>query len=337
LINVHLNGDFIRCPDMAAIQQQLTVSRNKLSICQFGVYEESCQKWTDFQMTRPKEYLNKRCFLCKEFNTNNDGQRVYLCAKAQERFKNSNKTKHFRIDNNNYRKISSAAHYLMKTTENRTLFLALTFPQWKAGFNPYKNENTLNECFSRFVENLVATYDCKGYIAVRELGKIDRRYHYHLLVNIPFVPFARLNAAWCHAIRDICEFSKNALTTNKENRLISLSESSRAVRYVCKYISKSKNQCSKSRVIFISNNLFRKPFAVRNSEYNLYNHTGIMNLETELLKYKSLSVFKINDYCTAFRINSNKDFDKICQEIIYPLFYITDKNIDLYSFPLNTS
>lgn len=327
----------MRCPDIAAIKQQLKNSRDKLQICQFGLSENECKTFQDYVMLRPKERLNRRCDLCMNYEIKNN-KRVYKCIKAQERWNNSNKTKHFAINNDVYRKVSSAGHYLMKTTQYKTLFLTLTFPKWKNNFNPYKNENTLNECFSKFVENLREHYSCSGYIAVRELAPDTRRYHYHLICSIPFTPFAALNRAWCSAISDICVYSKNALSSNKETRLININTPGRAVRYICKYISKAKNQRSKTRLVFISNNLFRKPVAIRNYENELSRKTGIEDIETYLYKLKSFSVKKINDYCTAFRINENSDFDKLCSEILYPLFNLTpEKKVNLYAFPLNTS
>lgn len=252
-----------------------------------------------------------------------------------ERYSNSLKGKRFRIDNNNYRKISSAAHHLVKSSKYKSLFLLLSFPPWIPGFNPYKNENTLNECFSKFVENLRTNYDCQGYIAVRELGKDTRRYHYHFVCSIPFVPFPILNSAWCSAISDICETSRNAVMSEAENRIIQkLNSPARAVRYICKYISKSKNQFSKTRLLFMSNNLIKKPVPIRGEEWKLYEKTGIYDIQNYLLKFKSVTVTKLNDYCSAFRINNNDDFDKICEEVIYPMFYQDPvKQIDLYSFP----
>ena len=67
MINVHFNGDFIRCADMAAIQQRLIEQRKKLSICQFGIQECNCKAWTDYQMLRPKERINRHCTLCKQY------------------------------------------------------------------------------------------------------------------------------------------------------------------------------------------------------------------------------------------------------------------------------
>lgn len=336
MINVHFNGDIIRCPDIAAIYQHNEKLRDDKFICPFGVHQFYCRTWLLYCRKNSKSIhtrLSVHCPLHKKIKIN--GKDLYICRKARERANNGKKQKHFRIDNNNYRKIASAAHHLVKTSPYKSLFLLLTFPPWKSGFNPYKNENVLNECFSRFMDNLRQNYNCAGYLAARELGDVTRRYHYHLVCSIPFVPFADLNRSWCAAISDICETSQNALMSRKENRIIQrLNSPSRAVRYICKYISKCKNQASKSRILFMSNNLLKKPMPVRNEENKLYDHTGIMDVQTYLMRFKSLKVTKLNDYCTAFRIDSNEEFDQVCQELIYPLFYIQDqKPIDLYSYP----
>jgi hypothetical protein len=337
MINIHLNGDIIRCPDIAVIKERLQKSRDKLLICQFNKTQYNCPQWNNYCRENHSDNnhirLTKKCDLCNKFETIK-GKRIYKCDKAQERSDNANKIKHFRIDNQMYRKVASAGHYLMKISKSKSLFLSLTFPPWKAGFNPYKNENVLNNCFSKFVENLHNNYGCEGYIAVRELGKENRRYHYHFLCSIPFHSFIDLNNAWNAAISDICEYSGCALSSKRENRLINKNNPAAAVRYLCKYISKSKNQSSKTRIVFISNNLFRKPVTIRNHEYMLENKIGVIDIETYLLSYKSLSVTKLNDYCTAFRINENTDFDRICTELIYPIFNLDEKkSIDLYAYP----
>lgn len=327
----------MRCPDVAAAYQHNQKVRDEKFICPFGTCQFYCRTWRKFCKKKFPDNihfpLTCHCTLDRAVTVNN--KKIYVCRRARERAENAKKQKHHRIDNSAYRKISSAAHYLVKTSPYKSLFLLLSFPPWKPGFNPYKNEKQLNECFSRFVHNLRENYNCQGYIAVRELGEHTRRYHYHLVCSIPFVPFADLNNAWCAAVSDICEFSKNALQSRAENRIIERLESpARAVRYICKYISKTKGQSSKSRILFMSNNLIKRPVAVRNEENKLYDLTGIMDVTRYLLQFKSLTVTKLNDYCTAFRINSNADFDKICEELIYPAFHCDlSKPISLYAYP----
>lgn len=336
MINVHFNGDIIRCPDIAAIQQHTAKIRDDHFICPFGVHQFYCRTWMLYCRKNAKNIhtrLTVHCPLHKKIKYR--GKEIYICKKARERYQNSKKQKHFSIDNTNYRKVASAAHHLVKTSPHKSLFLLLSFPPWLPGFNPYKNEKRLNECFSRFMENLRQNYNCAGYLAARELGHDNRRYHYHLVCSIPFVPFANINAAWCAAISDICETSKNAIQSRKENRIIQrLNSPARAVRYICKYITKCKGQASKTRVLFMSNNLIKKPMPVRNEDAQYFDRTGIYDVQSYLLQFKSVKVTKLNDYTSAFRIENNEDFDRICQELIYPLFYIKDeKPIDLYSFP----
>lgn len=337
MYNIHLNGDIIRCPDIAANKQQLQRTRDKLGICEFGVIEDDCKTWQVHVWKNVQMRLNTRCTLCKQFKEYKNfigslSMKKYLCPKAQERYNNSTKEKQYKIDNQTYRKLSSAGHYLVKTSKHKTLFLTLTFPKWKKGFNPKENENKLNECFSKFVENLRKNYNSDGYIAVRENGEKNHRYHFHIAISLPFYPFWRINNAWNSAISDICESSSNSVSSRKGK--VVLKNPASAVRYICKYISKSKGQASKTRIVFCSNNLFRQPVAVRNYENVLYNKTGFMHMENLLLTYKSLKITKLNDYCTAFRVDNYQEFDKFCKEALYPLFYLGQEfDSYLYSYP----
>lgn len=313
MINFHLNGDIIRCPDVAEVHRRALEIRERHHICKYGYSEFECDTWLKYcreQKTIKKISDFGACHLCTSENCPGHKLRVAL----------GNTEKKFRIDNVNYRKLSSAAHYLVKKSKNKTLFITLTFPKFKTKYN----EKQLNECFSRFVENLRQNYNCGGYCAVRERGKVRGRYHFHLLLSIPFVPFVILNSAWLHAISDICEPARNALQTDKKTLFIR--RPGRALRYVCKYFAKSKGAVSKTRILFISNDLIREPrhFDNKNTEY--YNFNDLIN------DFKSIKATKINDYVTAFRVCDAKEFDKLCERVLYKLFNLSENSSELYSF-----
>jgi hypothetical protein len=245
-----------------------------------------------------------------------------ICPERQKRILTGKQKKTFKIDNTNYRKVSSAAHYLVKTSKTKSIFITLTFPPFKRKCN----EKELNECFSKFTNNLTTNYNCSGYVAVRERGEKGGRNHFHCVLSIPFVPFDVLNRAWCSAISDICEFSKNAVTSNRKN--VILKKPANAVRYICKYISKAKGQINDARIIFMSNDLIKKPVQLD------YEKTGFRTIADFFTDWNSLTVHT-TEYTTMLRFNDNKEFDQFCERVLYPCFdLINYQDINLHAFPI---
>jgi hypothetical protein len=182
MINVHLNGDIVRCPDIAAIQLRATEIRDSHRICKYNYHEDTCEAWQQSlkNWQNVKEFNNcGRCHLAGSI----------VCPGHIDRADKGTREKKFKIDNTVYRKLSSTAHYLVKESDNKVLFITLTFPNFKKKVS----YNEINNYFSKFVENLRRRYNCGGYIAVREFGKKTHRVHFHLLLSIPFIPFNVLN------------------------------------------------------------------------------------------------------------------------------------------------
>lgn len=305
MINFHLNGDIVRCPDMKEIHRRAQEIRDKNRICKYGHLEDSCETWQN-------KFKCGRCTLAGSDECPGHNKRVW----------DGLKSKHYRIDSRVYRKVTSTAHYLIHESNYKTLFITLTFPKFKRKVK----DNEINEYFSRFAENLRANkkYNCNGYIAVRENGAKYGRVHFHLLASMRFVPFIELNNTWCNTISDICEYSRNAVTSDPKTRIIRttkyIKNAPRALKYICKYISKCRNQDSKTRLVFISNNILMKPVPVIGSIRNL-------------LKGYDLKVNHF-DFCTCYKLVNNYEFGKFCREFLYPLFELTDKPPPaLYSFP----
>jgi len=311
---------------MKEIQRNLKIERDKYCICQFGVLESVCKIFCDYQMINPVMRLNIRCPLgCRVgYDKDQDGitWNKYVCEKARERYINAISPKKFTINGTIYRKLSSSAHKLVKETKNKTLFITLTFPKYK--FKKYaKDEKVHNECFSKFMENLHNTYKVTNYIGVRERGERFNRYHFHLLCDIKFIDFRKLNNAWNHAISAICYPSKNSLTTRRKTRFVH--NPTRALRYVCKYFAKSKYCVSKTRIVFISHSLTLKP---------IRENLGI----SYFCKNYDLTVIHQNDYNTLFRIGKWSEFDRFCKEYLYPAFELTDKKSNFTGYrPVNSS
>jgi hypothetical protein len=313
MINVHLNGDIVRCPDIASILARDREIKDQHNICRYNIQEDQCSAW---QQSLINWQAVKRC---------NQAGRCMLsgsdfCPGHQKQTLLGQAEKKFKIDNTIYRKLASSAHYLVKESKTKTLFLTLTFPPFKKKPSYYET----NKCFSKFVENLRTNYFCEGYIAVREFGKYTHRVHYHLLCAIPFTPFNKLNAAWCTAISDFSNYSGNAVQTDSKTKFIK--NPIRAMRYVCKYFSKAKGQRSGTRLVFFSNNILQRP---KNMD---------APLESLLDSFKFDYMKQTSDYTTCYRITDEKEFNRFCDKFLYPFFELsTKKTQSLYAFPVNSS
>lgn len=223
--------------------------------------------------------------------------------------------KTYSIDSKRYRQIKSSMNYLLAESDFKVLFLTLTFPPFKK----YCDDKTKNQLFSRFVENLRENYNCGGYIAVAELGRKGTcRRHFHLLCAIPFIRFDRLNDMWCNTIKDYCDYSKNAVTSDKKTLFIR--DPVKAVRYVCKYFAKTRGQRSGTRIFFASNNIL-----IKHKSY----YGNILDI---LEGYKNIYIHQTSDYTTAYRIHDDKEFRRFLREFLIPFFELSDKNAELYSF-----
>lgn len=306
MINFHLNGDIVRCADTSAAKKRHYEQRDARKICKYGITESNCSAWNNSLKNWQNVKYNSDCGRCNLSGSIN-------CPGHIKQSELGRKEKSYKVDNVTYRKMASAAHDIVKTSAHKTLFLTLTLPQYKNKKEP--DEKIINECFSKFVENLRTNYNCTGYIAVRERGTDRNRLHFHILCSIPFVSFNVLNSAWCSALSDICLYSRSAIRTTKQTLFIK--NPGKALRYVCKYFSKSKHQSSRTRLVFMSNNLIKKPI-----------HRPDIIL-TELLKpYKGIYINQTSDYSTVFRITDPISFMKFCNEFLYEAFN------EAYQYPI---
>lgn len=326
MINVHLNGEIVRYPDIAVIMARNLENKLACHFCKYGVLEQECPPWKTSITTWHKfNGIIPHCMLSGSM----------MCPGHRDRYKLGKQKKSYTIDHSTHRKLTSSAMYMYNESKNATLFLSLTFPEFKK--NEYnhllilteKERNTclneVNQCFSKFVKNLRQNYDCEGYIAVREFCPTSNRVHFHIMSAIPFVPFYKLNAAWCSAISDISVFSKNAITSDPETRLIK-NNPKHVMRYISKYFSKAKGQKNGTRLVFFSNNIIQRP--------KNYDAT----LESLLDKYKFDYMKQTSDYTTCYRITDEKEFNRFCDKFLYPFFELSvKKRQSLYTFPVNSS
>lgn len=318
MINLHLNGDIVRCPDVQDAKKRLAERRESEYKCKYGIIEYDCQTRNNYHLRH--RITDKRCDChsarCRDYKEVTDGGMVwkmFVCPHMNLQYIHSLKKKSYFISSQTYRKMASASHDLVKSSRNRVLFLTLTFPKFK--IEP--NEQEYNECFSRFLHNLRQNYGCSGYVGVRERGEDNNRVHFHLLLSIPYYSFVTLNAAWCHAIQHFCDFSPLALRTTKQSLYIK--NPIKAIRYFCKYFAKSRYQKSNARLVFISNNLIKEPIKIYKT-----------NPRDLLSCYKGVYIQQTSDFTTCYRITNDKSFMEYCNNFLYDAFE------KAYNFPLFT-
>lgn len=366
MITQYFNGEIVRHPDMKAIRVRTIQKREKNKICSFGVPEDLCKTFQKWQLLNPKERLNtkgfkqvyngiefvsveiqncSRCPLSNVYKSEIDKDgfewKEYICPRAQKRYISQIKPKKFTIDYKVYRKLSSAAHYIIKESKNKTLFITLTFGKY---INKEINGKQANECFSKFMENLRENYGVEHYLSVRERGEDNNRLHYHLVLSCPFISFVNLNNAWCHATSEYCQYSKNAVQSDGSNKIIR--SPARAVRYVCKYISKNiKNKVEnnnpdiRSRCYFISNCTISSLYVDENTgeisrQSNLKKTitNRQLNIIDYLKDYKGIYIMQY-EYVTVFKITDLKEFQRFSNNVIYPVFNCINKSNGLRHNP----
>jgi hypothetical protein len=225
------------------------------------------------------------------------------------------KEKTFCITNRVRNQISDRGAWMFQNQKNKLLFATLTVPPFKIQINNGNKEKLLNQAFSKFIENARAHYGLHRYIAVREGDGIRKRYHYHVIFDIPFVDFAAINNAWVHTLADFCHHSRNAFTTDKKARTIRSIAS--ATRYIAKYISKAGHDAHPTRVFFCDRETAN---AVVTMEID---HTP-----AELREIYPLEGYKYNDYVIRYTIRDRILSDKFFYEVVRAMFSAYEKRVN---------
>lgn len=320
MLSVHFNGEIVRHRDIRLIQHRIKERYSKERRCKYGIQEIYCYTWQEKCIERPEIKKLSEFGMCNLCGSD-------LCPARKKRKQTGNEKKTYKIDWSVYRKLSSAAHYMIKEGEHKTIFITLSFPQWKTkSGTPAKHKLTksfyydeiTNKLFSKFAENLRENYKCSHYCAVKEFGKLNNRVHFHLLACIPFVDFRKLNRSWNNTIKNHCFYSNNALQSDKNN--VILRNPARAVRYVCKYFVKTYGRESETRIVFISNNTLRRPVQIKEIDYN----------HIDLLKqFKGIRITTY-EHVTVFKITEPREFNKFCIKFLYPLFECSVKKSEFH-------
>ena len=325
MVTLHHAGDIVTSPDHRANYFRRMDRYERAGKCKYGVTVWQCPEAVaeNKKMARTSRVDTEKCVL------GNCGACPRLIASVE----NGIKEKKFTVANKHYRKIADQAAYMKENSKHKLLFITLTFGAWK---DKPITENDANKCFSRFVENLKTNYERGNYIAVRERSdENSKRLHYHCIIELPFIPFAALNAAWNSAISDHCEYSKSALTTDREARIIKSTVS--VVKYICKYISKCRGQRSETRLIFTSREL---------SQAELTKDFDGNDLPEVLRSFRSIQIYKCNQWTWRYNIScpkgsseeqrtrANKAANAFYYQVVRPMFGVhIKKRTELYFFP----
>ncbi len=196
---------------------------------------------------------------------------------------NGTHIKKYCIDSARYRKIVSSSINLYRNKVNKIVFLTLTFPAGSI------DEFEANKCFSKFIDNLKATYGLENYIAVKELTQAGTP-HYHLLADFPYFDIRRVNRAWVNTFPLTVPGSKNAVRLPKNHKSI-VKDLHRVVKYLCKYFCKSLDIEYLSRCFFISHEIVSRPvdidYELGEKLINKYKHT--------IRHYRYCSVIYLNN------------------------------------------
>jgi len=201
----------------------------------------------------------------------------YHFLSPEDAFKVGNMTKHYGSPNGLYRKLCGVACELWYQKRYKPIFVTLTTCD---NVRPEK----LTPCLSNYLDNLKRNYGLVSYLWVCELQKRGAA-HYHLILDLPFVPISRLNAAWCKAISQVSRPSANAVRLSPGWGGVIQSQD-RVVKYVCKYISKSVLK-SRSKICDYSKHLVCDPLLISDLDVNMIlNESG-----KHVTRYEYVTVF----------------------------------------------
>lgn len=122
---------------------------------------------------------------------------------------------------------------LFEEAEHNVSSQILTFPMYLDFYHEKRIIANPYHYLNRYLTNMRKTYGLKRYVSALEETK-EEVYHFHLLVDLPFVKASKINDAWC-AARD--SYSPNAV---RDIRKVKNPVS--AMHYAAKYFSKSDSK-----------------------------------------------------------------------------------------------
>lgn len=305
---LHFNGSIVSHPDNRdSFDKRITANLQK-GRCVYGkdclycpVFLEN-ERHNQLAAGKPSKMFPHDCLLRNSLD----------CPHNKEAREYGLKEKTFGITNRIRNQISDRGAWMFHYSKNKLLFATLTVPPFKVQLSNGDKEKLLNQAFSRFIENARAHYGLYRYLAVREGDGIRKRYHYHIIMDIPFVDFNAINNAWVHTLADICHYSRNAFTTDKKARTIRSIAS--VTRYIAKYISKAGKERHPTRVFFCDQETAN---AVVTTEF----HDEIAAVREQF----PIEGYKYNDYVIRYTIRDRILSDKFFREIVVAMFSAYEK------------
>ena len=166
--------------------------------------------------------------------------------------KDRKKSRFFQLSYQKYRLLASAASIMSKTAENKLIFLTFTFNE-----KLHLSDVVANQIWNRFIKNFKKTYDCKNYVGVLEHTE-NGTPHYHFIADFPFADIRDINQSWINSIITSVGTNHNfilgSIRLPEENKSV-VDDTTRAVRYLCKYFAKGIGVKYQSKCYFISRGL----------------------------------------------------------------------------------
>lgn len=193
-----------------------------------------------------KVYLSGAC-VC--YNTPDPAKRHTLSN--EDRNKGSKKQKIFKLKFKDKVKIVSSSIHMRNVATDKMIFFTLTYQKDEFPTCPNKD-------VGKFLDNTKKNYGLNRYIWVKELTKIGTP-HYHFIAEIPYVPYKKLNDAWC-AARGYD--SPNAFRGSGVIKSVDQSAG-----YVSKYISKQRGIQFLDRCYAISHNALYREYIEINDKF----------------------------------------------------------------------
>ena len=307
---LHYNGSIVTHPDNSDSFNKRIAANLKKGQCVYGKSCLHCPVFLDNERakqraTGPKKIYPIDCQMRRSPDCPHN--------KAAREFGQQEKT--YSITNKIRNQISDRGAWMFQNSKNKLLFATLTVPPFKIQINNGEKEKLLNQSFSRFIENAKSTYGLHRYIAVREGDGVNKRYHFHVILDIPYVDFAAINNAWVRTLSEFCHYSRNAFTTDKKARTIKSISS--ATRYIAKYISKAGRERHKTRVFFCDR-----------ETANAVVTTEFWDELSEVKKQFPIEGYKYNDYVIRYTIRDRILSDKFFREVVRAMFSAYEKRVN---------
>lgn len=222
------------------------------------------------------------------------GGNINTTQRGSER-ENGNKKKVFQITSKIYRLMQSSAVNMFEERKHKVVFLTFTLPT-------SITEKQATESFSRFLDNAKKTYNLKSFIYVKEIGQ-NNNVHFHGLLEIPYFDFDLLKRAWYSAYsRYSSDFHNNNIRVSEKHGAI-VETPEQAIKYVCKYASKSRGRGFESRCYGISRN-------IRGDGREVGNSTAVGLIDTlakTCYKGEYFAIYKLDRRVTRSDLKSFKE------------------------------